>query len=376
MPTKFVQEIPVLIASTLKSSRDTRAFEKFGISLHETNKYSINIIGFSDKRTEKKDGINFYSSLDNTHSLIKRLLAQWRFLRVLLKIKPKILICSTYEYLPIAKRFKDFVGYKLIYDVQENYLANLNLNPELSSRQKERKKKLIQRAENTSKIDLFFLAEKCYSLEMPEKIPYLILENKYAGDLSFNGAKKFEKKDGFRFIISGTLTPAFGVIEGVNWFLKLLEKYPQSTLTIVGHIPLKSFHLELKEIIENRPQIIFKGSDLPLAHQTILANYSKADFALTPYQDHPEIRAKIPSKFFESIALSVPILHSPNENWSNFLKKYSAGYAVDFSKRDDATEVFQEVLEQNFFPTTPDNSILWKSDEDDFLKAIERLLHS
>lgn len=59
-----------------------------------------------------------------------------RFAELLLTIRPELLICCTYEYLPIARFFKKIIGYKIVYDVQENYTANLALNPLLTEKKK------------------------------------------------------------------------------------------------------------------------------------------------------------------------------------------------------------------------------------------------
>ncbi|MFC3414522.1 hypothetical protein [Algoriphagus hitonicola] len=181
MQVEGVQKSPILIASGLKPVKDSRAFEKLGLSLRETNKYSLNFIGFSAKSTFKQDGIRFFSSISHTKSPGQRLKMPFRFLRILLKIRPKIVICCTWEFLPFAKFFKPLLSYRLIYDVQENYRSNLNLNPNLSSWKKKLGKKLIRWAESGKSIDYFLLAESSYASEMPEKTPHLILENKYAG---------------------------------------------------------------------------------------------------------------------------------------------------------------------------------------------------
>ena len=170
--------IPILLASSLKPVKDVRAWEKLGHSLRETNTYSLNIIGFSGKMHQQENGVNFFSSQSSFASKWKRVISQIRFIRLLVKIRPQILICCTYEYLPAAALFRKFLNFKLVYDVQENYIANLALNPNLTAKAKERATRIIQNAESVNGIDLYLFAEKCYWEEMPEKRPFLVLENK------------------------------------------------------------------------------------------------------------------------------------------------------------------------------------------------------
>lgn len=60
--------------------------------------------------------------------------------------------------------------------------------------------------EQPNGIDLFLFAESCYQNEMPEKTPYLVLENKFAGSIQQISPKNYSGKKHLKFLISGTLT--------------------------------------------------------------------------------------------------------------------------------------------------------------------------
>src|SRR5690606_8252310 len=157
-----------LIASSLKPAKDTRAWGKLALSLRETGLYRLNFMGFSQLPIENCEDENFYSSNSTTRSTWGRIFSLLKFAKLLLELRPTILIVCTYEYLPIASLFKEILGYRLVYDVQENYVKNLDLNPELSTAKKARAGKMIRRMERVKGIDLFLLAENCYTEEMPE----------------------------------------------------------------------------------------------------------------------------------------------------------------------------------------------------------------
>ena len=159
--------IPILLASSMKPVKDVRVWEKLGRSLRETNTYSLNIIGFSGKMLEQEDGVNFFSSKSSFHSKWQRVISQLRFIRLLIQIRPRVLICCTYEYLPVSALFKKLLNFKLVYDVQENYVANLDLNPNLTAKAKERATRIIKNSESIKGIDLYLFDEKCYAIEMP-----------------------------------------------------------------------------------------------------------------------------------------------------------------------------------------------------------------
>ena len=368
------QKIPVLIASTLKPIRDVRAFEKLAFSLGETNTYELNIIGFSPKKPKSASGIRFFSSMSHFDWRLDRILAQGRFLKCLLQVRPKILVCCTYELLPIASFFKSILGYKLVYDVQENYRANLNLNPALSYHAKERANKLIEKVESAASIDLFVLAEKCYAEEMPEKQPFLILENKFQGEISPSKPLKFHGKKKLRFCISGTITPAFGTIDAIQWFREILKSYPESRLEIIGHCPIESLWVELTQYGKEIPQLILSIDRNPVAHDDLIAALKRADFALLPYQSHPAISAKMPTKLFECAALGVPVFISANSTWEKFLSDFDGGFSVDFLNLSKAVDQLRDALDQTFFTTLPPKSILWTTEAPHLQQAFQNLL--
>jgi glycosyltransferase involved in cell wall biosynthesis len=368
------KKVSVLIASTLKPVLDVRAFGKLALSLGETNKYRLFIIGFSPKRPGPLPGFRFFSSMGHFDSHVDRLLAQGRFLYRLLKIRPKILICCTYELLPIASFLKSVIGYKIIYDVQENYLANLDLNPSLSTEQKTKASKLIRKAESVNGIDLFLLAEKCYAAEMPEKQPYLILENKYQGEIKKTKPKSFEGKPKIRFCITGTITPAFGVWDAIRWFEEILKNYPKAELEIAGHCPLDSFRMELLDAAKRIPNLFLQIAQNPINHQEMIRVLVNSDFALLPYRDHSAIRYKMPTKLFECAALGVPVLISPNVKWEDFLAEFGGGFSLDFLDLNQAVDNLNAALSLSFFTGMPTDNILWKTEKSDFQQAVQNLL--
>lgn len=368
------QKVPVLIASTLKPIRDIRAFGKLALSLGETNKYRLNIIGFSPKKPKSASGIRFFSSMSHFDFVWDRILAQPRFLICLLKVRPKVLICCTYELLPIASFFKSLFRYKLVYDVQENYRANLDLNPAVSTKKKEKARRLILKAESVKGIDLYLLAEKCYADEMPEKRPFLILENKYHGEIARKGPFSLREKKKFRFCISGTITPAFGTWEALGWFKEILRSYPGSELEIIGHCPIANLREKLTQAAQEISQLTLRIDHNPVPHQELIEALKESDFALLPYQNHPAIADKMPTKLFECAALGIPVLISSNPKWNAFLTAFTGGFSADFSDPTLTVSQFEEALGQTFFKSSPSESILWKTEKLHFQQAIQNLL--
>lgn len=374
MSQKQFSPVQVLIASTLKPVRDVRAFEKLALSLGETSKYRLNIIGFSDEKPAEEGKYRFFSSMSHFGSMVDRLLAQVRFIKRLVQLRPHLLICCTYEYLPLAALFKSVIGYKLVYDVQENYAANIALNSELTTWKKKMARRLIHLAERVNGIDLYLLAESCYQQEMPEKRPFLLLENKYQGEIRPVSKVKLDPNQALRFCITGTITPAYGTVEGLTWFQKLLSAYPNYQLVISGHCPLFKYQWEIEDLAERIPQVQLKISNHPVPYREIEKTLLQSDVAILPYHLHPAFVDKLPTKLFECAALGIPVLMTPNPKWEDYYTAYQGGFAIDFTDTAHSVSTFQQALGQTYFSTPVTEEVLWKSQKLLFQKAIQHLL--
>ena len=99
------------------------------------------------------------------------------------------------------------------------------------------------------------------------------MENKFFGEIQNHPNQKFESNQAIEFLISGTLTPVYGVIEAIYWFVEILKIYPNYHLKIVGHFPLKSYGNELRELASKVPEISLDISEFPVDYKQILGAY-------------------------------------------------------------------------------------------------------
>jgi hypothetical protein len=371
----LTKQAKIAIASVLKPLKDPRAYCRFGLSLRETNKYKINIIGFSTKNEANEKNIKFSTLFCKKRNHYSRLLSNLKLLKILFKDKPDILIVSTFELLPAGILSKFFLKNRLIYDVQENHYSNIQQNKTQSGILKFLSKSLVKIIESCSKpwVDHFFFAEACYRDELPKYIPYTVLENKFFGESCPVTSSKELLGHHFRFLISGTLTKVYGILEGIQWFKEINKHYPETTLHIIGHATLPDYKTQIESLALDHPAISIDISEFPVPYLSILKAYHHADINLMPYYQIPSIQPKIPSKLYESIALLKPCLFSPNSKWKSISDMYPAGMELDFTDLTSATVQFQNFLQQKYFGKLPGQEVLWKSQEQDFLEALERV---
>ncbi|WP_236252886.1 glycosyltransferase [Echinicola sp. 20G] len=372
-----MKKAKVVIASVLKPVTDTRAFGKLAISLRETNKYHINIIGFLEKKTPKIANIE-YSTIFSRHRLHPfRFFAPLNFAYHLAKYKPDLVIVTTYELLLAAAFIKKLMGFKLIYDIQENYTKNIQHNHTLPNWLKTAPVKYIQFVEKitNSSIDQYFFAEQCYVDEFPYISNFTVLENKYAGKIIPQAPFKL-KSSSLKFVITGTISPVYGSLDALYWFKYIQEKLPQATLEIIGHVPLDGFKKTLENTAKNIPNVLLNISKKPIPQSQIYERMKASDILLLPYQKTPSIWPKIPTKIYEALALGLPVIIPKNKLWESLISPYPAGVALDFLNPEKSLDELKKLLETELFLTTVSKEVLWEAEKKKLQTLVAELLNN
>jgi len=111
----------IAIASVLKPVDDTRLYEKMAVSLADTGDFHVDIIGFRSSINPNYNNISFYPVFCFQRLHPMRLFSGLRLLKLLVKLKPDLLIITTHELLFAASLYKLLYGKAVIYDVCENY---------------------------------------------------------------------------------------------------------------------------------------------------------------------------------------------------------------------------------------------------------------
>lgn len=366
----------IIIASVLKPTADSRMLYKFGFSLRETSKYDVYILGFSEKKYRKINKIHLYSLFSKTRKHPSRILAPVRLIRLLLKIKPHLVILTTYELIPAVIFAKLFFKFKLIYDIRENYSLNVLSNQTLPRGVQGFAARWIRWWEKMVDpyVHHYLFAEQCYQDEFPQLSNGTVVENKYNGAPLIGTAFSFDINKTIHFVLAGTLTPVYGIAEGMNWFIQFNAYFPTQTLHVIGHCPMKSYRQELEAIAKDIPQINLELSETPIPFARIQEAIAGADCWLMPYQLLPSIATKMPTKLYEGIACRKVVLITKNPVWEALLTTNSAGQSIAF-KKDKWTKAEMESLYRDiFYTSSQDETVCWSTEVPKLLFVIETLL--
>ncbi|EON79350.1 glycosyltransferase [Lunatimonas lonarensis] len=365
----------IILASVLKPVDDPRMMYKMGFSMRETNKYRLYILGFPPKNPSIFPEITVSTLFDRRRTHPSRLLAGFRLLRHILTIRPQIVIVTTYELLPALIVAKWLHTFKAVYDVQEDYSQNILFNKTMPTLVRKPAASFVKSIEYiaTPWIDWYLLAEQCYRATIPKPERSTLLENKYQGKIIPKGPLMVSRAKGIHFVIVGTLSEVFGVLDAVKWFKNLVQAEPQHTLEIRGHCPLASLRKRLLELTGDCPQITLDASPVPVTHRLFDHAVDKAGAWLMPYQLTDSIRDKMPTKLFDAMARGIPVLITPNPLWEDFISRYPGGIGVDFTDRSEPQRVVEKLAQTSFFKQAPGTEVSWDSEKDKLIHVIEEL---
>lgn len=360
----------VVIASVLKPVDDIRAYEKIAQSIAKTNKYEVNIIGNVGKKESNYERITFYPHQISRESTIKRLLLRTRILFLILKLKPQLLIITTHELLNITLFTKILTGCKVVYDVQENYVANINhINPTLF---RQLYSSVIKLKEFLSKsyVSEYWLAEACYASELRfVKDRFSVIENK-AKKEPIHRSKSKE----LSLLFSGTISDYGGVKNAVNLFTEIKKIRPSTSLKIIGQIHDSELekYLQKKQLEIENIELMISHSSIP--HDQIIEAIFNSSLGIIGYEENEVNQYKIPTKLFEYSRYQLPYLVAENTHWSAIGSQLGGAIHTNFHNPDIDQILDLVTNPQKLFSDLYHHEATWEFESQKIIESIKTLI--
>ncbi len=256
---------------------------------------------------------------------------------------------------------------KQVYDVHENYFENTyfaEYYPVLLRKPLAFWARWIEKM--IAKISYVVYSEYAYE-NILNASKYEIIPNAFDKDLITNHEISLPAKP-IKFIISGNLSEDWGVMNAINFWEKQNEYYP-AYLTIIGYSSLPQFSQKIRQRIQNSPfQNLCKliGIEQYVCYTDILKAIAESHVVLAPYQLQSKFFYKIPTKFYEAIALKKTLLFSNIPYWNELNEKYHFGFCIqDWSKYWEIKEFSPKNIPEFFYD--------WKCQKSKIQKILERL---
>lgn len=368
----------IVIGSVLKPLDDVRHFYKLGKTLASLPDVELFILARNTSYPLAKERNIVFKAINSTSSsLFNRYFAPLRFLVELFKLRPLVVIVSTHELLRFAVLGKFILGYRLVYDVQENYRMNIKTNRTYNGLLQKMLSLDVWLSETIAKpfVVQFWLAEACYlqELSIPSNRSF-VFENKALVSQKVNNISLKEKKE-IIIVFSGTVAEENGIWESIVLTDKLYALDERFRLQVVGCCHHTLLLQKLISATEGRSYIQLEISSLPLSYPVILKAMQQADIGLIAYQDQVNFKSKMPTKLYEYVALGKPILLPHNPLWKGYLASFECSVSLDFN-RIDAKEVYEQLMETTFYPKGNESLYaLWASTKYEFSGLSKQLLN-
>ncbi len=363
----------IAIVSVLKPVTDSRNYGKIGLSIGQTNKYAVNIIGFSAKNADKIKNITFQPVGRFARLQPARLLAPWKIYKKIVKLKPELIIVNTHELLLVMCLYKILFGTKLLYDVQENYYRNIRYTDTFPPLIRILLALYVRGKEKLCApfVDHFLLAEKSYARDLKFTAGRAtIVENKTT--LEPLKEKPKSKKPGALFAYTGTIAKNYGIFDAIDFIDRMHRINAEVKLLIAGYCAKKTTWKRVIRLTENKNYVSIEGGISPFPHDRIVEIIKTADFLLLPYHLDRSIIRCIPTKIYEAIALRTPMIIRPNPLWLKLCSRFNACMPCKFEDEDE--NFLKLILNRQYYTKGDPEEICWRSEETRLLSVIETLL--
>ncbi len=365
----------IVIASLLKPVDDTRMFEKFAHSLSKSMDYDISIVGFRSHNHVKHNHIRFFPLFNFKRSSIKRLFAPYKYFKLLLKVKPELIIVNSIDLQLVTYAYKILFGGKIIYDVQENYYRNIRYTDTYPWLVRFPLAAGVRALEWLSRLFVthYFLAEKNYAKEFSfTKGRSTVIENKYKNTLQHT-SKKLKEGNTINLLYSGTIAESHGIFEAIDLVEKLNMVAEKFKLTIIGYCADPSTLLQIENEISANKNITLIGGEELVPHSQIVEKIASADFGLITYHKNKSTEDCFPTKIYEYMAHQLPMIITENPYWVKFCTKHNACISIDYKKIHPKV-IFDKLETTSFYTNSANMDIYWESEEEKLLSIIKKIL--
>ena len=349
-------------------------FEKMAQSLAATGQYDVHVFGYPSHREISFARVYFHPSKKFKRLSLHRLLIPFLLIIKTRKLKPSIVIITTHELLFFSVSLKLLTGAKIVYDVRENYMRNIFflstfpilLRPILALYV--RTKEIFY----TPFISKFILSDYGYGEELTfMKSKSIVIENKVKRS-SLRKPSSPSNQNSIRLLFSGTLAVSTGIFTAIDICKKLHAVDSRVVLKIIGYCAQVSVLKQIHEEISGFSFIQLEGGNQLVPHDEVMKAIGDSHFGVISYPPNPSTRNTMPTKLFEYVGASLPILLIDYKPWIDRCEPYSA--AITFNPiENNAEDILYQMFTKRFYTTQPGPDIFWENEAEKLILAINSI---
>lgn len=241
----------------------------------------------------------------------------------------------TPELLTIGAKIKqERPEVKLIYDMHEDYYLNIRyggyyppvLRNFIASWVRSREMKL------SNIYDHVIFAEECFELDGLEKGKSTVIRNKFIFPPDNLPSNPLPASGRPVLLYTGTIARTWGVFRAIGVWIRL-NKYTPTDLVIAGYTHDDQLLQAIEEMVSENgltDRFFMIGGKEYVPYDTILSLINQCTAGLGFYRVREHIRDRIPTKFYEFMAMQKPLYFTANPSWNKLNKEYNFGVSINF----------------------------------------------
>ncbi len=356
--------------SILNPVSHTRILAKWAHSLVELG-FQVGIMGQGEGNRKIENSVELIPQGVFGRLERKRWLFPWSIVNAAYQEESDVYLIHAPELLITAAKLKRRRPCRVIYDVHENYQKNLGQGAHWPSGIRfalawifaSWERYMVRRW-----VDGVVFAEEVYAAQLRfPHTPTMVLENKALSKqvLPYQHPRPY-------LLYTGTLAREWGLFEAID-FWEEWNTIQAVDLIIAGHTQQERLLEELQSRIQqttHSDQIHLMGGSSYLPHLRILSLIAGCVAGLGFYQDLPQLRGKVPTKFFEFMAARRPLVFSALPEWEMLNQETPFGFP---KPAKNLSWEWIQALDSWQAPRLSAESYDWKSQESrlrDWLQAI------
>lgn len=309
----------------------TRMFYKLALSQVAAG-WRVSVAGqHTGNKPFEKEGVTIYPIRPFSRLAVQRLLLRGRLFQLVRDLRPDAVTVHAPELLPLAVRMHNAYGTRIWYDVHEDYQLDLHHAAHFPKWLRKPLGDAVRRMEQRvlKQVDVVSYAEESYFDVLRAGDKATVLPNLFS-PRSLASPSSIKIPTSPYFLFTGTLAKERGTFSAIEKWEELfpINGYP---LVIAGQSSREVVVDEVRSRIQKSPfkesvQFIGGSDFVPYADIVALIHGCYAGLGL--YEPQPHLLGKLPTKFYEHLALGRPLIYPAVGAWKEFGKKHELGVGL------------------------------------------------
>lgn len=376
--------------TVLNPARHSRIYEKEAISQAEAG-FRVTVIG--QESPQKESGPSTDSSDKSapqvtirTFPAFNRLsLKRWQIRKTLFKlaleVQADVYQIHTPELLAVGKKLKDAVkGCRVVYDMHEDYYLNLRYGGYISALIRAPLANWVRKQEKKAGkwLDGVFYAELCFQSILSLPYASITVENKFKAPPGWTHSSENKQSKVPRMVFTGTIAENWGILQALD-LVKRLNDHTPVEFEIVGQLHDEALGQKIHRFIKENglsERVVCSFSEKYRPHSELLNTMQNGHTGTALYVLRENLKDRIPTKFYEHMAVGRPILFTDNPSWNALNDRLGFGIAVRFPLEEGQVQRITAHLQGKWESNSIDpEEWSWQSEEKkmiDFLRKWER----